>query len=250
MREITGQVQYGPRGFHQDASQAMKGDIVRALIETITNSDDAYADTTGKIRLEVEHRHGPWSVITRDRAKGMTATRMKEAIEGLGGRMSGFEVGEDVRGNLGRGAKDLAAFGRVTFESICDARCSRMILEETGETRLAEHTATEDDRARLSIPRGNGTVVTMNVRDNIRCPRHARLKEKLSTHFQLRDILSDSRREVTLVDANRGTSETLRYSYPALPVVYSEELPIDGYPEANTVVTIYRNPRAIRRPIV
>ncbi len=241
MREITGRVQYGPRGFHQDASLAMKSDIVRALIETITNSDDAYGDNTGKIRMEVEHRHGPWSVITRDRAKGMTAARMKEAIEGLGGRMSGFELGEDVRGNLGRGAKDLAAFGQVTFESVCDSRYSRMILEETGETRSAEHTATEEDRTRLGIPRGNGTVVTMHVRENIRCPRHTRLKERLSTHFQLRDILSDPRREATLVDANSGTSEVLRFSYPSLPVVYSEELLIDGYPDAQTVVTIYRN---------
>jgi hypothetical protein len=253
MREIIGRVQYGPRGFHQDASLAMKSDIVRALIETITNSDDAYGESTGKIRLEVEHRHGPWAVITRDRAKGMTAERMKEAIEGLGGRTSGFEAGEDVRGNLGRGAKDLAAFGQVEFESICEGRYARMILEETGDTRLAERTATKEDRERLGIPRGNGTVVTMHVRDNIRCPRHARLKDKLSTHFQLRDILSDPRREVTLVDANRGTSDTLRYSYPALPAVYSEELPsedlpIEGYPEATAVVTIYRNPERFDDP--
>lgn len=249
MKETVGRVQYGARGFHQDASLAMKSDIVRALIETITNSDDAYGDTTtAKMRVEVEHRHGPWTVITRDRAKGMTAQRMKEAIEGLGGRTSGFEVGEDVRGNLGRGAKDLAAFGKVTFESICDGRYSRMILEETGDTRLADHTATADDREQCGIPRGNGTVVTMHVRDNIRCPRHAKLKEKLSTHFQLRDILSDPRREVTLVDANTGTSETLRYSYPALPVVYSEELHIEGYPDAIAVVTIYRNPERFDDP--
>jgi hypothetical protein len=35
----------------------MKGDIVRGLIELITNSDDAYGDEAqGKIRVEVEHR--------------------------------------------------------------------------------------------------------------------------------------------------------------------------------------------------
>ncbi|MEX2274888.1 MAG: hypothetical protein WEA10_04910 [Actinomycetota bacterium] len=242
MKEIIGRVQYGPRGFHQDASQAMKGDIVRALIETITNSDDAYGrGNTGKIRVEVEHRHGPWAVTTRDRAKGMSAARMKEAIEGLGGRTSGFEEGQDVRGNLGRGAKDLPAFGQVEFESICEGKYARIILEETGETRLLERSATKDDRKQLGIPRGNGTVVTMHVRDNIVCPRHARLKEKLSTHFQLRDILSDPLREVTLVDANSGKNEVLRYSYPDLPVVFSEEKVVEGYPEARAVVTIYRN---------
>lgn len=38
-----GTVQYSGRAFHQDATDAMRGDIVRGLIELITNSDDAYA---------------------------------------------------------------------------------------------------------------------------------------------------------------------------------------------------------------
>jgi hypothetical protein len=255
MTVTRGRVQYGPRGFHQDASLAMKGDIVRALIETITNADDAYtklADTngsaTGKIRLEIEHRRGSWRAITRDRASGMSARRLKEAIEGLGGRMSGFEAGEDVRGNLGRGAKDLAAFGQVAFESICDGRYAKIVLEETGDTELEEHTVTAEDRERLGIPRGNGTVVTMYVMGTIKCPRHATLKEKLSTHYQLRDILSDSRREVTLVDLNSGMAEVLRYSYPALAVVFDGDLSIEEYPEATATVTIYRNPERFDDP--
>ena len=49
----THRVSYGPRAFRQDASNAMKGDIVRGLIELITNSDDAYGDSShGKIRVE------------------------------------------------------------------------------------------------------------------------------------------------------------------------------------------------------
>lgn len=110
--EKTGQVEYTPRAFMQDAQSAMRGDIFRALIETITNSDDAYKGAKGKIRIEVEHRRGPWRVITRDRASGMRSDRMEEAILRLGGRTSGFERGQNVRGNLGRGAKDLAAFGQ------------------------------------------------------------------------------------------------------------------------------------------
>ena len=34
---------------------AMRGDIVRGLIELITNADDAYKDNDGKIRVEVDH---------------------------------------------------------------------------------------------------------------------------------------------------------------------------------------------------
>ena len=127
-------VKYTARAFQQDASNAMKGDIVRGLIELITNCDDAYGDVSqGKIRVEVEHRkNSPWRVVVRDRAKGMRRQRMLEAIGDVGARTSGFEEGAPVRGNLGRGAKDVAAFGPVTFESICEGYISVMTLEPDG----------------------------------------------------------------------------------------------------------------------
>jgi hypothetical protein len=242
MKVKRGRVLYGGRAFHQDATEAMRGDIIRALIEAMTNSDDAYGDESGKIRIEIEHCRGPWKVIIRDRAKGMRAARMEEAICELGARTSGFEEGDNVRGNLGRGAKDLAAFGTVEFESICDNRYSKLILEPTGEYMLEpERGARHEEREKLHIQRGNGTVVTMCVADNIRCPQHVRLTEKLSKHYQLRDILSDTHREVMLVDAAKGTTDTLRYSFPNLPTVFRGEVRIEGYPQARAIVSIYRN---------
>jgi hypothetical protein len=243
MKPEKGRVKYGGRAFHQDATEAMRGDIIRALIETITNSDDAYGEKNGKIRIEIEHRRGPWKVVTRDRAKGMSAAQMREAFATLGGHTSGFESGATVRGNLGRGAKDLAAFGTVVFESICDDRYSKLTLEPTGEYILDPQDRKADAAIRelLGIHRGNGTAVTMNVAGNIRCPLHARLAERLSKHYQLRDILSDPRREVTLVNVGKDKGVTLRYAYPSLPVVFQGELAIAGYPEATATVTIYRN---------
>jgi len=237
----TGRVIYSERAFHQDASEAMRGDVVRGLIELITNSDDAYGENKGKIRIEIERRHGPWKIIVRDRAKGMRSSFMEEALIKLGGRTSGFESGMPVRGNRGRGAKDLAAFGEVVFESICDDRYSKLVLEPTGDYRLdAERRASQSDRERLSIPRNNGTVVALIVDGNIRYPQHDKLKENLSRHYQLRDILADSRREVILVDVRKGTQDVLRYQYPPFPVVYEGELAIHGYPEAKAIVTIQR----------
>ena len=126
-----GQVEYEARAFHQDAVEAMKGDIVRGLIELITNSDDAYLENKGKIRIEIDRVHGPWKVLVRDRAKGMRSLEMEKKIKKLGAQTSGFEAGASVRGTHGRGAKDLAAFGQVTFESICDDRYSQLILHPT-----------------------------------------------------------------------------------------------------------------------
>lgn len=163
----SNRIKYTSRAFQQDAANAMKGDIVRGLIELITNCDDAYGDTTqGKIRIEVEHRRNvPWKVIVRDRAKGMRRSLMARAIGDVGARTSGFEEGARVRGNLGRGAKDVASFGPVTFDSICDGFVSSMTLETDGTfDDPTERRASDDDRERLGIKRGNGTVVTVEVR--------------------------------------------------------------------------------------
>ena len=246
---IRGQVEYGGRAFHQDAVEAMKGDIVRGLIELITNSDDAYLEKKGKIRIEIERVHGPWKVIVRDRAKGMRSLEMEMKIKKLGAQTSGFEAGACVRGTHGRGAKDLAAFGQVTFESICDSRYSQLILQPDGEyERKKERDATKADRKNLHVPKGNGTVVTVSVSQNISCPRHKSLTEKLAKHYQLRDILSDPNRQVALVDLKRDVNTPLRYRYPSLNTVYSETLPIEGY-EASADVVIWRNEERYDDPL-
>ena len=249
-----GIVEYSGRGFHQDATDAMGGDIVRALIETITNSDDAYiregrGRRKSKILVEVEHRRGPWRVVTRDRAKGMTRSEMKQAIIRIAQRTSGFQYGQAVRGNLGRGAKDLAAFGNVDFESIVGDRLARLTLQPTGHYSLPPDTrVTTKDRQRLGITRGNGTVVTIHVQNNFRCPRHRRLVERLSKHYQLRDILADENREITLSDGGNRIRDVIRYEFPDLPVCFREDVEIDGYPGVTATVTIRRNPERYDDP--
>jgi hypothetical protein len=221
----------------------MRGDIVRGIIELITNSDDAYGDGDGKIRIEIDrHRGRPSLLVVKDRAGGMRASEMKEKIGGLGGRTSGFESGQDVRGNLGRGAKDLAAFGPVQFESISNQYYAKLLLEQDGTyDDPLEHKATQLDRTRIGVPRGNGTMVSVTVGERFKIPQHANLLAKLSSHFQLRDINSDPRREATLVDLNSGKSEAVRYGKPSLAEIHSSDLSVEGYPEAVTTLAIYRN---------
>ena len=117
-----GPVERTARAFRQDAWAAMRGDIVRALVEYVTNADDAYArkNAKGRILIEVEHKHGdePWEARVSDRASGMTLAEMIERIGKQGVRTSGFEEGAAVRGNLGLGSKDPACFGKVRFDSI------------------------------------------------------------------------------------------------------------------------------------
>jgi hypothetical protein len=172
----------------------------------------------------------------------MEALEMREKIGGLGGQTSGFESGREVRGNLGRGAKDLAAFGPVQFESISNQRYARLLLEEDGTyDDPMEHKVTPADRERMGIPRGNGTMVSVTVGERFKIPQHVNLLAKLSNHFQLRDINSDPRREVSLVDRNSNKSDAIRYGKPSLPEIHSSEISIEGYPDAVATLTLYRN---------
>lgn len=248
-----GTISYTERAFEQDAQEAMRGDIVRGLIELITNADDAYAKQSarsGKIIVEVEHRRGTqWQVIVRDRASGMTLQEMKEKLPPLGARTSGFELGAQVRGNLGRGAKDLTAFGPTTWESIKDEKYAALRINVDGSYDITprDTTATQSDRERLGIPRGkSGTVATVLVRSNIRCPNHGSLITRLSQHFQLRDVVNDELREVWLVNGNRPQDERNRLRGPMgdLPTVWSGDLGIPDYPEATAKLRIQRLPEA------
>jgi len=229
----------------------MKGDIVRGLVELITNADDAYGDEPhGKIRVEVEHRRNrPWRVVVRDRAKGMRKQKMATAIGDIGARTSGFEAGDRVRGNLGRGCKDVAAFGPVAFESISDGHYASMLLETDGSfDDPVERKINDEVRDRLGIPRGSGTVVTVVAADRFRCPQHRTLLERLSKHYQLRDINSDPRRELTLVDPNDGTTDAITYGHPARTEMVTSDLIIAEYDDAAATITIWRGQERSENP--
>lgn len=243
----TGKIEYTERAFHQDAVEAMRGNIIRGIIELVTNSDDAYVDvangpTQKKIIIEVEHKRGKsWKVVVRDRATGMSANDLEEKITKLGKRTSGFELGENKRGNLGRGAKDVTAFGNVEFISIHNNKYSILSLQKDGSWETNEKNASNQDRENLGIPKGNGTVVIIYAEPNIQCPRHDNLTKKLATHFQLRDILSDPTRRVELVNLNTKNRKSLIYEYPDLPVVFDQDIEIPGYPDADAHLKVFRH---------
>ena len=82
-------VEADPRHFKLMSAQAIRS-VVEALVELITNSDDAYRglkDQKGKIKIEVTRRRGGKSgdIIVKDRAGGMTIEEMKEKILKYGG---------------------------------------------------------------------------------------------------------------------------------------------------------------------
>jgi hypothetical protein len=228
----------------QNMERAMRGKIERGLVELITNSDDSYRDledigkqVSGKIRIEVERRKKGQSntVIVRDRAGGMNRAEIYKKLGELGKRTSGFEKGKARRGLHGRGARDVAAFGTVHYESIKEGEYNHLIIPPSLTCSFKEPSkkATQEVRKNLGIPKGNGTVVTIEVEKRFKIPQHGKtLLENFHRYYSLRDILSNPARKVTIVDLNKDREDPLIYRFSeGGEVVFDDKIIVPDYPD-------------------
>ena len=209
----------GTRRLIQDSNVAIR-DIYDAIVELVTNADDRYQilGTDGRIDIELYRRRSPDKPTTlsvRDFADGMTSNVMSLKLGHTGGRVSGLEQGMAVRGTNSRGAKDIAALGKVTFESIPgDGWIHSCSISEYFDFERYESTkVTSAERKRLGIRRGTGTVVTIELNARSRIPSSANLRKNLSRLVPLRDILCDARRKLTLKE---GTKKPVDIKAPML----------------------------------
>lgn len=234
------------RYFQQNAQMAVH-DISDALVELATNCDDAYerVGTGGRIDIEVERRRkGVATVLrVRDFAGGLRHEEMVHKLGGLGDRHhSGLAAGADVRGTNSRGAKDVSALGPVTFESItADGNLARCGITPDGYfDQWPEQRATKSVRDKLGIPKGTGTVVTIEIDPAHQVPQHETLERRLAHLVPLRDILADPRREVYLHDLTQGRVDRVQYHAPEGVERISETIKIPGYPDAQAKLVIKR----------
>jgi hypothetical protein len=237
-----------PESYRQDAHLAMGTKVENAVVELLTNADDSYerleqrgGPAEGRIRIEIEHRRrGPSRIRVADRAEGLGRVEMEKCFTRPGANTSGRSSGSNVRGSLGRGAKDVPCFGGARFESVKDDRYACLEIDDRGEGRFQPDNrgrtsvrCTPEIRRRLGIPGGkNGTVVTVSVKTNFSVRQFRWWHETFRKHFQLRDVLADPHRRVEIVDASSRRSEKLRYRYPEGKVVREKTLEVPDYPDA------------------
>ncbi len=229
------EITYTSKGFVQDADQAMEGDVVRGLIELITNADDAYGASFGKIRVVLRRsvtQTEPVEISVCDEAKGLTTEEMEKAFLTLGGNTSGFAAGDDVRGLFGRGSKDTSWFGQSVFESIKDGVYSVLVLNRDGKGTIDAREVESTDYQRLHIPSGkNGLTATIRVFPNIaKVPDAQRLFQRISSHFQLRDI--NCRHEVLfeeILDGKRVQLHPVLWEVPEGEVLVDQDIVIPEY---------------------
>ena len=248
-----------PKKIEADTRTLMQGaklsiaDVYDAITELVTNSDDRYQilGTSGRIEIDVERRRGDsrGTLKVRDFADGMTSEVMRRKLSRMGERISGLEKGLAVRGTNSRGAKDVAALGDVTFESIAaDGRYHRFDISAYFDwTAHDPEPVTDEVRTRLGIPTGTGTVVTIDLDKNQRSPQHETLRERLSRLVPLRDILNNPKRTVVLHDLNRDRTDQLQpLALPGNERV-SETFPVPGYPRLTAKLIIKRAQRPFER---
>jgi hypothetical protein len=234
------------RYWQQNAQMAVR-DIFDAVTELVTNADDAYsrAQRSGRIDLEIERRRkGVPSILkVRDFATGFTNQEMDSKLSQLGERMnSGLASGKDVRGTNSRGAKDVAALGLVTFESISiEGRYTRCQISPQGDFRIwPDDRATLTIRSQLGIPQGSGTLVTVEIDATCQVPQHSNLLQKLPQLVSLREILSDPQRQVWLRDLVQNRDDRLQVHAPDGTERVKETISIPGYPQAKAKLVIQR----------
>ena len=237
MAAKKGFIKYGSQGFEQDSNQAMKGDVVRALIELITNSDDAYARAKKTGRIEVIIRRPAVKgetveICVRDHATGLDPQGMEDKFSVLGGDESGFADGEDVRGLFSRGSKDTAWFGKTVFESIKDGVYSRLELNHTGDWESDSCTAGDEHYEALGFSDGeNGLSATMFVsRQGTRVPDLRDLVERLASHVQLRQVVENQ--DVVVSEYRNGKliqSPKVVWELPASTVLFDGDIDVPGY---------------------
>ena len=221
-------------------------DIYDAVTELVTNADDRYQilGCSGTVEIEVERRRSgnPSILRVRDYADGMTADVMENKLSRLGGRVSGFESGFSVRGTNSRGAKDVAALGNVTFQSIAeDGQYHKCEITSFMEFKRYPSTpVTKKVRKEIGIPKGTGTLVTIEVESRHRIQQHDNLCKGIGHLVSLRDILSDPKREIVLRDTTQDREDALQPPEISGKERVNESLKIPGYPDAKAKLTIYR----------
>ena len=241
---------YNRRYRLQNAKLSIR-DIYDVVIELVTNADDRYEvlEVPGKIEIEVErHRGGKGSIVrVRDFADGMTSSVMDEKLQAYGDRISGLEKGLSVRGTNSRGAKDIAALGPASFESIPgDGYFHRCDIHQKF-TPYRSEVLTANHRQSVGILDGTGTLVTVRLDSGVKVPIHEKLVADVSLLVALRDVIANPRRTIVVKDLTKNRVDELHAPVLDGNVRIETTFEIPGYSGATAKLVIKRGHKQFER---
>lgn len=186
--------------------------IVDAIIELVTNSDDSYSsleqegrDIAGKIEIYVEKSKSGncQQIYVKDEASGMTPEKLENVIC-YGKKTSELYAGKSVRGFFGRGLKEsILALGSGEVLTVAEGKKTHgRYYYDSDKAKLSWETLDAGSETKES----SFTKVIIRCSDDkpVKCPDFDKLFCKIRDHFALRDILSNSKRYVTITVEKRG----------------------------------------------
>ena len=257
VNRISRPLEYHGRHAQQQADQAIRGNVERALVELITNSDDSLRkleargkETDGRISIEIQpkRRDSHSVIVVQDFAEGMDVSVIDRAVGVYADETSGFLTGEPVRGYFGRGLKDsILSLGEGTVRSVVDGAVCDAWLGYKGQQPYYER------RIPTPVAESNSTRVEIaTTRKNIVTPQFATLRSNLGQHFALRDILANPARTVSLrylrPDGKTSNHASLTYQQPKGELVLTEELPFKDFP-AQCELRLFRAVESLQTPV-
>jgi hypothetical protein len=240
-------LQYADRVAIQQADQAIRKDIFRALVEIITNSNDSYLRleqagwaVSGEIYIDVMRKHKNSTIRVWDNAEGMNDSRMDKVVGTYGEATSGIKEDKNVRGMWGRGLKDsIFGLGHGYVRSFKGGNyysCSLLVKNGVPTFTLDEPVrALVPVRQQYGILEGNGTIIEIIVsRDDVKVPQFDNFRNYLQRHFELRPIMSNPKRKIILREMDSEwkvkQEHVLSYKAPKGVKVLSERIKIPDYP--------------------
>lgn len=248
-------------------TEMIQSNVVPALVEFITNSDDSYARLesqgralSGRIQIDViERRSGQdSSVIITDDAEGFSAEQLRERFGTMGADTSGSA---NVRGFFGDGLKEgvLGLQRGGTLQTIRDGLMSRaeLVWIDRKPVYTERQLGVEVDpaiRQNLGL-QGDGSRLEVYVASDVRLPRHEKLYETLTRHYALRGILQSETRTVRLRRLNdKGRvlqQDDLSYRDPVRDDAFESidvEGTVAGYPDARYELAVWRSTEPLSGP--
>ena len=231
--------------FNERAYKFIRGSavnhIIDAIVELITNADDAY--DKGNILKKKINVHIDYNGILKvtDQALGLNSDSMKKCFLQVGN----YTSQENNRGFFSRGAKDISSLGNVYFESIKDDKYSKLLLDKNakGELQISDKPVTKEIRKMLGIFK-NGLSVKLELNEGVSIPQPKDMLEIFSRHISLRNILNNNKCDCYITFNNSNQHEfnynefSFKYSFPKGHVLLYLTYKLPSYPDAEAFFTI------------
>lgn len=234
-----GVIETDPRHTIRSIKKAIQGNVIRALVELITNSDDSYIRLEEENKrhdglIEIEYKKESYCGLftVRDYAEGMSIDDVRNGFKKYGAATSGLKSGKSVRGYFGQGAKDALASmtdGKIcTFKDGYYTECKLFIEDDKPIYEIYGPTLCTPELRDIHKIYTNGTVAYFKAdpKNSVRVPQMSTLQEELSKNYLLRKIMTNPNRKVYLIDGETGKKRLLRYQFPQGKEILSEDLSV------------------------